>query len=178
MTKGKLIGSIAVVLIGLAAIVGTFLLASNNPVKEDGKLNDATDVLAGGAAAGAGREARDPLINTEQGNMLVFFFTLASLTGGGIIGYNWRSLMRVNDGRKTTTPAGVGNVLSGLAVAAWIVIAALEGFSGNPIFDPELGDLVLFIFASTGAVIGFFAGYQFQGYSTGRKMSAGGHPGG
>jgi len=172
MTKSGLIGSIIVILFGLGAIAGTFLLASNNPVKQEGVLNDATDILSGGAAASAGRQARDPLINTEQGNMLVFFFTIGSLTASSIIGYNWRSLMRSKNRRKEAMPARPLIALSAAVFMFWIMLAAREGFSGDPIFDPVMGDLVLFIFAAIGAFIGCFAGYQFQGYLMGRKVRA------
>jgi hypothetical protein len=40
-----------------------------------------------------GREAREPLINTDQGDLLLFVFLLAGVTGGFIGGYYWRVLM-------------------------------------------------------------------------------------
>ena len=40
-----------------------------------------------------GRAARDPLINTDQGDLLLFVFLLAGAVGGFIAGYNWRRLM-------------------------------------------------------------------------------------
>ncbi|APV45112.1 hypothetical protein Dform_01793 [Dehalogenimonas formicexedens] len=161
MNKGKLVGTMFVVLIGLAAIIGTFLLASNNPVKDDGPFSDATDVLSGDAAAGAGREARDPLLNTEQGNMLVFFFTLGSLVAGGIIGKYWRQLFGGNNNSKHSSALLAFGIL---AVALAILVAAWEAFSGNPMLDPALGDVVLFIFALGGAIIGIFTGYLFQSH--------------
>ncbi len=39
-----------------------------------------------------GREARDPLINTDQGDMLLFVFLLAGAIGGFAAGYYWRML--------------------------------------------------------------------------------------
>ncbi len=39
-----------------------------------------------------GREARDPLINTDQGNMILFVFLLAGAIGGFAAGYYWRML--------------------------------------------------------------------------------------
>jgi len=39
-----------------------------------------------------GREAREPLINTDQGDLLLFVFLLAGAVGGFIGGYNWRTL--------------------------------------------------------------------------------------
>lgn len=39
-----------------------------------------------------GRAASDPLINTDQGDLLLFLFLLAGTVGGFIAGYNWRRL--------------------------------------------------------------------------------------
>lgn len=41
-----------------------------------------------------GREAREPLINTDQGDLLLFVFLLAGTVGGFIAGYCWRTLMK------------------------------------------------------------------------------------
>ncbi len=40
-----------------------------------------------------GRAARDPYINTDQGDLLLFVFLLAGAVGGFIGGYYWRELM-------------------------------------------------------------------------------------
>jgi len=40
-----------------------------------------------------GREAREPLINTDQGDLLLFVFLLAGAIGGFIGGYYWRTLV-------------------------------------------------------------------------------------
>ncbi len=39
-----------------------------------------------------GREAREPFINTDQGDLLLFVFLLAGAIGGFIGGYYWRIL--------------------------------------------------------------------------------------
>lgn len=39
-----------------------------------------------------GREARDPFINTDQGDLLLFLFTLAGGIGGFIMGYYWHKV--------------------------------------------------------------------------------------
>lgn len=44
-----------------------------------------------------GREARSPLINTDQGDLLLFVFLVAGVAGGFAAGYYWRGLM---EGRK------------------------------------------------------------------------------
>jgi hypothetical protein len=39
-----------------------------------------------------GREARDPFINTDQGDLLLFLFALAGGAGGFIMGYYWHKV--------------------------------------------------------------------------------------
>jgi hypothetical protein len=39
-----------------------------------------------------GREAREPFINTDQGDLLLFVFLLAGAVGGFIGGYYWRAV--------------------------------------------------------------------------------------
>ncbi len=40
-----------------------------------------------------GREVKTPLINTDQGDLLLFVFLLAGVIGGFTAGYYWRVLM-------------------------------------------------------------------------------------
>ena len=40
-----------------------------------------------------GRLARSPLINTDQGDLLLFVFLLAGTMGGFAAGYSWRMLV-------------------------------------------------------------------------------------
>ena len=40
----------------------------------------------------AGREARDPYINTDQGDLLLFVFLLAGMVGGFVAGYYFKEL--------------------------------------------------------------------------------------
>jgi hypothetical protein len=40
----------------------------------------------------AGRPAREPFINTDQGDLLLFVFLIAGIVGGFIGGYNFRVL--------------------------------------------------------------------------------------
>ncbi len=40
-----------------------------------------------------GREAKTPLINTNQGDLLLFVFLLAGVVGGFTAGYYWRMLI-------------------------------------------------------------------------------------
>jgi ABC-type cobalt transport system substrate-binding protein len=43
-----------------------------------------------------GRQAKEPLINTDQGDLLLFVFLVSGAVGGFIAGYNWRRLMEKN----------------------------------------------------------------------------------
>ena len=45
-----------------------------------------------------GKEAKTPLINTDQGDLLLFVFLLAGAVGGFVAGYYWRVITekRVN----------------------------------------------------------------------------------
>ncbi len=40
-----------------------------------------------------GREPKQPLINTGQGDLVLFVFFLAGAAGGFVAGYYWRTLM-------------------------------------------------------------------------------------
>ena len=91
--------------------------------------------------------------------MLVFFFTLAGVVAGFIIGYNWRKLLADKaSGRyrmaRTTLIAGI------LLMIACLTTASVHAFS-RPLINPGLGDVVLFVFAMAGAVSGFIGGNGF-----------------
>lgn len=45
-----------------------------------------------------GREAREPLINTDQGDLLLFLFLMAGAVGGFAAGYYWRILIQEKKG--------------------------------------------------------------------------------
>jgi ABC-type cobalt transport system substrate-binding protein len=44
-------------------------------------------------AKGHGREPKQPLINTDQGDLLLFVFLFAGAAGGFVAGYYWKTLM-------------------------------------------------------------------------------------
>jgi ABC-type cobalt transport system substrate-binding protein len=52
-----------------------------------------------------GRTARDPFINTDQGDLLLFVFLLAGAVGGFIGGYYWRTLTE----NRTKNPGASGH---------------------------------------------------------------------
>lgn len=41
-----------------------------------------------------GVQPREPFINTDQGDLLLFIFTLAGATGGFVMGYNFRKIFK------------------------------------------------------------------------------------
>lgn len=48
-----------------------------------------------------GREAHTPLINTDQGDLLLFVFLMAGAVGGFVAGYYWRNLMEQGKAQQT-----------------------------------------------------------------------------
>ncbi len=75
---------------------------SNNTIKgiedketiesENGKWTGIDVSIVGKYAEQYGHPPRDPYINTDQGDLLLFVFTFFGLVGGIIIGYNFRKL--------------------------------------------------------------------------------------
>lgn len=45
-----------------------------------------------------GRKAKKPLINTDQGDLLLFVFLIAGVVAGFVAGYYWRALVRGKKG--------------------------------------------------------------------------------
>ncbi|MCX7770394.1 MAG: cobalt ABC transporter permease [Proteobacteria bacterium] len=45
-----------------------------------------------------GREPKEPIINTDQGDLLLFIFTLFGAIGGFVAGYNYRRLFKEKKG--------------------------------------------------------------------------------
>ncbi|MGR3178055.1 MAG: hypothetical protein ACUZ8E_08375 [Candidatus Anammoxibacter sp.] len=52
--------------------------------------------IVGKYATKYGRPPRDPYINTDQGDLLLFVFTLSGVVGGFVIGFNARKLFFEN----------------------------------------------------------------------------------
>ena len=158
---GKIVTISAAVAILILAIVGSAALSDNNVVKEKGLWSDATDVLSGQAAGQVGREARSPYINTEKGNMLVFFFALGGVAAGFAIGYNWRMVLPYKAGSRYHAQRRK-LIFGALIVITCLITGWVHAFL-RPLVNPNLGDVVLFVFVMTGAVSGFIAGNGFGG---------------
>ncbi len=56
-----------------------------------------------------GREAKEPLINTDQGDLLLFVFLLAGAAGGFVAGYYWRTLTEVRSQKPEVRIQTTGN---------------------------------------------------------------------
>jgi cobalt/nickel transport protein len=142
----------------ILAVAGSVIFARSH---KEGPWIDTTDVVAEQSANNIGRQAIDPLINTDQGNMLVFFFTLAGVLAGTVIGYYWYKLMTDKDKVKNQQLGKMFFVGICLA-AAWLIFAGYEAFSINPLIDPDLGDVKLFTFISIGTITGFIVGFNWK----------------
>lgn len=59
-------------------------------------------------AAQAGHPAREPYINTNHGDLLLFLFLLAGAIGGFIAGYTFRGLFSKQKPASNQTPEHVG----------------------------------------------------------------------
>jgi hypothetical protein len=75
----------------LAGLFGLLLCASPAFAQEEEKPKwpGVDETVVGKYAKELGREPRDPYINTDQGDLLLFLFTMAGGIGGFIMGYNW-----------------------------------------------------------------------------------------
>jgi cobalt/nickel transport protein len=80
--------TVKTVLIVLGAALGLwlFLLAL------EGEWAGVDETVIEHVAEQAGRPARDPLINTDQGDILLFVFLVAGAAGGFVAGYQYRRL--------------------------------------------------------------------------------------
>ena len=56
-------------------------------------------------------------------------------------------------------------IISVLIVIGCLAVAALDAFSSEPFINPDLGDLVLFVFIVAGTVTGFTAGYYWRKFT-------------
>lgn len=86
----------ALILIVLLAVAGWIFLLQQTPQNNQGSEGPwgGVDVnVIEKYAADAGREVQEPIINTDQGDLLLFVFALGGAVGGFVAGYFWRKLL-------------------------------------------------------------------------------------
>ncbi|HIJ59396.1 MAG TPA: cobalt transporter [Nitrospirae bacterium] len=74
----------------IIALLNSFVFANE---KADEKWKGVDEVIIEKIAKEHGREPSEPIINTEQGDLLLFLFLLAGLLGGFAMGYYWRIIL-------------------------------------------------------------------------------------
>jgi len=90
---GKIIASAVLIIIVGLAITGWIILSQNVQEGEEGPWGGVDVNVIEKYAVESGREAREPFINTDQGDMLLFIFTLGGAVAGFTGGYFWRRLI-------------------------------------------------------------------------------------
>ncbi len=88
---GRLVALGALALILVLAIAGWLLLADKSSQAVPWMGVDASVIER--YAIEAGREIQQPIINTNQGDLLLFVFAASGAVGGFIAGYYWRQLI-------------------------------------------------------------------------------------
>ncbi|MCF6157996.1 MAG: hypothetical protein E3K32_05360 [wastewater metagenome] len=76
--------------------------ADTIPQTEEGAWTGVDVSIVGKYATQYGRPPRDPYINTDKGDLLLFVFTLAGVAGGFVIGFTARKLFYENTTGKLT----------------------------------------------------------------------------
>jgi len=69
------------------------LILSATGSSADEKWKGTDDTVVNKYAAEQGRVPKAPLINTDQGDLLLFVFLLAGAVGGFVAGYYWKTLV-------------------------------------------------------------------------------------
>ncbi|MCL5985247.1 MAG: cobalt transporter [Actinobacteria bacterium] len=89
----KIFTTVIAVVIFALAVWGWLALSGRLPAGDEGPWGGVDVIVIEKYAANAGREAREPLINTDQGDLLLFVFAFGGAVGGFIAGYYWRRLI-------------------------------------------------------------------------------------
>jgi ABC-type cobalt transport system substrate-binding protein len=76
----------------IVVLVLLSLLLSCGFAFAEGKWGGVDESVVERIAEEHGRKAAEPLINTDQGDLLLFVFLLAGAVGGFAAGYSWKSL--------------------------------------------------------------------------------------
>jgi len=78
--------------VGLISIVAMLFFISVALAEKSEKWQGVDESVIEKVAKEHGREAREPFINTDQGDLLLFLFLLAGTIGGFAAGYYWKEL--------------------------------------------------------------------------------------
>ena len=89
---GIITTGIVVVIVALA-VWGWLALSQGVPEGAEGPWGGVDVTVIEKYAIDAGREVREPFINTDQGDLLLFVFALGGAVGGFVAGYYWRRLI-------------------------------------------------------------------------------------
>lgn len=73
-------------------LLATVALSSPASAEEPAKWPGVDETVVEKFAKELGREPRDPYINTDRGDLLLFLFALAGGIGGFIMGYYWHKV--------------------------------------------------------------------------------------
>jgi len=90
-----------VVVFVVLAVWGWLTLSQGVPEGAEGPWGGVDVTVIEQYAIDAGREAREPFINTDQGDLLLFVFALGGAVGGFVAGYYWRRLIAEKAERKS-----------------------------------------------------------------------------
>jgi len=92
-TAGKLSVGLLIIVVLLSLTFWTISMFSRTNINAEGKWAGVDETVIEKYAAAAGREPVEPLVNTDQGDLLLFVFAVAGAAGGFIAGYCWRILL-------------------------------------------------------------------------------------
>ncbi|MDH5696760.1 MAG: cobalt transporter [Dehalococcoidia bacterium] len=101
-SMSKIITTGIVVVFVILAIWGWLALSQQVPEGAEGPWGGVDVTVIEQYAVDAGREAREPFINTNQGDLLLFVFALGGAVGGFVAGYYWRRLIAEKTERRKT----------------------------------------------------------------------------
>jgi cobalt/nickel transport system permease protein/cobalt/nickel transport protein len=78
----------------IALLIMSLLLAGGavSAENQEPKWPGVDETVVEKFARDLGREARDPYLNTDQGDLLLFLFALAGSVGGFTMGYLWHKV--------------------------------------------------------------------------------------
>lgn len=97
----KVITTGIVVVIVALAVWGWLTLSQDVPEGTEGPWGGVDVTVIEHYAVDAGREAREPFINTDQGDLLLFVFAVGGALGGFVAGYYWRRLIAEKTERRS-----------------------------------------------------------------------------